>query len=292
MIVITTPTGQIGRYVVDELLAKGEALRLVVRDASSLPDDIRARVEVVEGSHADADVAMRAFDGADTVFYVVPPAPQAASVRGHYLAFAEAAAPAIIARGVKRVVAVSTLGLGYAKEAGHLSAALEAEPVITATGVDYRSLGMVYFMENMLNQVGAIKGRGMFFLPNAADTELLTIATSDIGRVAADLLADASWTGQETLPVVGPDRLTPTQMATVISEVLDRPVQFQEVSTDAYKATLLQYGMSEAWVQGLADMATAQNDGIYEVPTRDLSNVTPTSFRAWCEKVLKPAVLA
>jgi uncharacterized protein YbjT (DUF2867 family) len=35
MIVVTTPTGKIGRHVVRHLLASGEALRLIVRDAAS-----------------------------------------------------------------------------------------------------------------------------------------------------------------------------------------------------------------------------------------------------------------
>ena len=46
MIVITTPTGQIGRQVLSNLLDSGEELRVIARDRSKLPagirDDIRA----------------------------------------------------------------------------------------------------------------------------------------------------------------------------------------------------------------------------------------------------------
>jgi hypothetical protein len=38
---------------------------------------------------------------------------------------------------------------------------------------------------------------------------------------AAGLLTDRAWEGQENLPVFGPDHLTPTQMAEVISDALD-----------------------------------------------------------------------
>ena len=51
MIVVTAPTGNIGRRVMDELLAAGASLRLVLRDATKLSDTVRSRVEVVEGSH-------------------------------------------------------------------------------------------------------------------------------------------------------------------------------------------------------------------------------------------------
>ena len=59
MIVITSPTGQIGHRVVQHLLDAGEALRVVARDPRRLPQTVRDRVEVIEGSHGDAAVVDR-----------------------------------------------------------------------------------------------------------------------------------------------------------------------------------------------------------------------------------------
>jgi nucleoside-diphosphate-sugar epimerase len=56
MIVITTPTGQIGSQVLENLLHTDEALRVIVRDAAHVSPDARERVEIVEGSHGDATV--------------------------------------------------------------------------------------------------------------------------------------------------------------------------------------------------------------------------------------------
>ena len=50
MIVVTTPTGNIGSLVVKDLLSAGEAVRVIVRDQAKLSTEIRGRVEVVEGS--------------------------------------------------------------------------------------------------------------------------------------------------------------------------------------------------------------------------------------------------
>jgi uncharacterized protein YbjT (DUF2867 family) len=70
MIVITTPTGLIGRQVLDNVLEGGdEPVRAIVRDPTKLPSHVRERVEVVEGSHGDRDVVDRAFGGADSVFW-------------------------------------------------------------------------------------------------------------------------------------------------------------------------------------------------------------------------------
>jgi hypothetical protein len=81
-------------------------------------------------------------------------------------------------------------------------------------------------------------------------------------------------------------------MAQIMSEVLQRPVRFQQVAGETYKATLMQHGMSEAWAQGIIDMAAAVDQGIYNAEPRTPESTTPTSFRQWCDEVLKPAVLA
>lgn len=290
MIVVTTPTGQVGSEVVNTLLDAGTQVRVIVRDPGRIDPLVRDKVEVVEGSHGDPDVTGKAFAGADAVFHVVPPDPRADSVSELYLTFATSVAQAVTSQGVERLVAVTTMGKGYPKQAGNLSAALDAEGVLENTGVSYRALRLPFFMENLLHQVDAIR-RGMFALPNTADRELLTVATSDIAAAAADLLLDDSWRGQDSLSLVSPDQLTPHDMADVMSQALERLVRFQQLDLEDYKATLVQYGSSQAWAQGLAAMAEAQNDGIYDIRPRDPRTVAPTGFRQWCDQVLKPAVL-
>ena len=49
---------------------------------------------------------------------------------------------------------------------------------------------------------------------------------------------------------------------------------------------------SEAMAQGIADMMVAKNEGLDNAEPRTPQSATPTSFRQWCEQVLKPAVLA
>ena len=292
MIVITTPTGRIGRQVLDNVLDGGdEQVRVIVRDPSRLPAQVRERVEVVQGSHSDVEVVTEAFAGADGVFWVVPPDPRTEDIFDHYLGFTRPACETIKSQGVGRVVGVTSLGRGFEKHAGLLTPAFAMDDLIESTGANYRALRMPFFMENLLNQVEAIKGQGMFFMANSADRPLATVATPDIASVAAGLLLDDSWSGQEGIPVLGPDDLSPEDMAQIMSEALGRPVRFQQVPAADYKTTMMEYGMSEAWAQGLVDMAAAQDEGIYDAEQR-AARRSHTSFRQWCEEVLRPAVLA
>ncbi|MGW3146959.1 NAD(P)H-binding protein [Streptomyces sp. NPDC001177] len=296
MIVVTTPTGQIGRQVLDRLLdAPGgtAGIRVIARDPARLSARVRERVEVVQGSHSDPAVLKAACADADRLFWLVPPTPSADSVEGHFRQFTEPLREVIGRQGVERVVSVSTLGRGVAKNAGQISASLAMDDAITATGVHYRALCAPFLMENLLGQAESIRDAGVFFLALAEDRVLRTCATRDVGATAARLLLDGSWTGQDDVPLVGPDDLSPEGMARVVSEVLDRPVRLQPTTSADYRATSLRLGASEAWAQGLADMTDALNDqGFYGAVEPTTPEHAPTGFRQWCEAVLRPAVLA
>jgi hypothetical protein len=82
-------------------------------------------------------------------------------------------------------------------------------------------------------------------------------------------------------------------MAAVMSEVLGTPVRYERLALEDHAAQLAGYGMGEAFVQGMVDMKRAKDEGGLDagVPrTADTAN--PTTFREWCEDVLKPAVEA
>ncbi|MGW2049869.1 NmrA family NAD(P)-binding protein [Streptomyces sp. NPDC001858] len=289
MIVITTPTGDIGRQVVDRILDSGQAVRVIARDPSCLSAHVRAHAEVVQGSHSDADTITKALEGADRMFWLVPPAGfrDADSAKRYYLEFTGSACSEAASRGV-RMVGVTSLGHGYQGEAGLLSAALAMDELIEDTGADYRALALPFFMENLLRHAPAMARQGTFSMANAADRPLPTVATRDVAAAAAALLLDTSWHGQARIPLVSPDNLTPEAMAEVISNTLGRTVHYRQVPLADFQATLVQRGASPALAQDMADMVNAQNNGIYDAELRNPSPAA-TGFRQWCQDSLKPA---
>jgi uncharacterized protein YbjT (DUF2867 family) len=293
MIVITGPTGQIGHQVLENVLGSGEPIRVIARHPSRLPAHVRARVEVVPGSHGDVDVVNEAFAGADAVFWLVPPDPRADSADGAYLDFTRPACDAFKRHEVDRVVGVSALGRGtpWAANAGLVTASLKMDDLIASTGVSYRALTMPSFMDNLLRQVEPIRNQGIFSLPISGDLKQPSCATRDIATTAARLLLDQSWSGGSSVPVLGPEDLSYNDMAQTMSDVLGRPVRFQQIPAEAFRARLLQRGMSEAMAQAYLDMWVAYDHGLDTAEQRTPQSTTPTTFRQWCEEVLKPAVL-
>ena len=294
MIVITAPTSSIGSQVLANILDKSKSIRVIARDPSHLSPPMRQSVEVVQGSHSDFDVVNKAFTGADAVFWLVPPAPDAKSVEAAYVGFTRPACTAFKSQGVKRVVGISALGRGtpVAKNAGLVTASLAMDDLIASTGVSYRALTNPSFMDNLLRQVAPIKTQGVFFSPIAGDRKLPACATRDIAAAATKLLLDHSWSGHGSVAVLGPEDLSFNDMARIMSDVLGKPIRYQQIPFDAYKARFIGFGMSEAMAQGMIDMAAAKNNGLDNAVPRTSENTTPTSFRQWCEEVLKPAVLS
>jgi len=222
LIVVTTPRGNIGRQLLEQLLQSGARIRVIDRDPSRLPKHVLERVDVVQGSHGEASAVNHAFEGAQTVFWVCPPDPGADSVEKAYLEFTRPASEAIRSRGVARVVTVSAIGRGseLAKRAGHVTASLAMDDVLAATGAHFRALAMPSFMDNLLRQVAPIGTQGVFFSPISGDLKLPTCAARDIAAVATDLLLDRSWTGTGSVAVLGPEDLSFNDMARIMSEVL------------------------------------------------------------------------
>jgi uncharacterized protein YbjT (DUF2867 family) len=292
MIVVTTPTGQIGSQVVQNLLAANEAVRVIVRDPTTLSPEVLGKVDAVQGSSDDENILTRAFEDAEAVFWVVPPSFSTNDVKEYYLQFTRPACRAIRKQGVKRIVAVSALGRGSHLDGGVVTDSFAKDEEIERTGVDFRALWCPGFMENMLRQVDALKHQGLFFLPSRPDVKAPYVATRDIAVVGSQLLLDRTWAEQGGVAVLGPEDLSITDMATIMSEVLGKPIRYQAVPPAAYKAQMMQYGASEAFAQRLIDMHTAKDNGLDCAEPRTPENSTPTTFRQWCEEVLKPAILS
>lgn len=294
MILITAPTSTNGRALVDHLLDQGASLRLLTRDPAGLAPEVRERTEVQAGSHGDAAAIEPACEGVEAVFWLTPALDDAPTADASFAEFVRPACGAFARHGVERVVGISALGRGtpLASRAGLVTASLAMDDAIAGSGVACRAVTCPSFMHNLLNHVGAIKEKGAFFMTIDPELKAPTVATVDIAATAARLLLDDSWEGFGEVPCLGPEDLSPTEMAGVISEVLGREIDYVQIPGAAMKERLLGFGFSEAMAQGMVEMFEAKNEGLDNAEPRTAESTTPTTFRQWCEDVLAPAVAA
>lgn len=291
MIVVTAPTGRIGSKLVPLLLDSGEPLRIIARDPAKLSAAAREGAEIVTGSHRDREVVDRAFDGADSVFWLMPASPTAASPYEAYVTASIPAADAVVRHGVQRVVTISALGRGTGIYAGHISASWAMDDLFRSTGTHVRALTMPSFMDNFIRQAPSI-ARGVVTWSLPAELAMPWAATTDIAAVAARLLRDHEWVGQDSVGVLGPEDLSLNDIASILSDVLGTPVRYELSDRAATKRYLVENGFSEAMAQGLIDMEIAGERGINNAIERTAENTTPTSFRTFAEEAIVPAVRA
>jgi uncharacterized protein YbjT (DUF2867 family) len=296
MIVITTPTGNIGHQVLNHVLASDQPVRVIARDPAKLPAEVRDHVEVIQGSHEDPQVVTHAFKGAEALFWLLPADRHAASADEAFVGSTRPAAEAIRSHGIERVVDVSALGRGtaYASRAGYVTASLAMDDLIAGTGAAFRALTAPSFIDNLLRQSRAIKEHGTFFGTLSADRALPVVATRDIAAIAARLLLDGMWTGQEEVPLLGPEDLSHNDMAAIAADVLGTPVRYQQIPLQAFRDQFTGSGGSEAMAQAMLDMMIANDNGLDQGVARTPQHAidTPTTFRQWCEDTFKPAVQA
>src|SRR5262245_17980376 len=149
---------------------------------------------------------------------------------------------------------------------------------------------MPSFMDNLLRQVESIKSQGLFFLPTSEGRRpSVAPATSPPSRPSCWSMTPGAATA--TRAVLGPEDVSYDDSARIMSEVLGTSVRLQPISGEAFKARLIERGMSEAMAQGNLDTWLAKERGLDNAEPRTPESTTATGFRDWRDDLLKPAIL-
>jgi uncharacterized protein YbjT (DUF2867 family) len=242
MFVITGITGQVGGVVARRLLAAEEDVRAVVRNADKGEAWAQQGCEVALSEMDDADALARAFAGAKGVFILLPPHfdpsagfPESRRIIAALRAALESARP-------EKVVCLSTIG-AQAAQTNLLQQLQIMEQELGSLPMPVAFLRAGWFIENSAWDVEPARTTGVipsFLQP--LDKPVPMVATSDIGRVAADLLRE-EWQGRRVVELEGPWRVSPNDVATAFTHLLGRPVRMEPVPRDTWETLFLSQGM-------------------------------------------------
>ncbi len=284
-ILVTTPTGKIGHRVLRELLAPEFCVRVVVRDPSRLPEEIREQVEVICGSTDDAPTLCRALDSVEALFWCVPTESlQETNVEQHYERFACAGWQAIREVGTPRVVTISAGGKGLARNAGPISGLHAMEEILNETGAALRHLRCGLFMENFLSQARSIQTQGVLSYPMPGHIPIPMTAVSDVVDVALRWLVRGNWKGIEGVAVHGPEDLSFAEAAAILGRVLERPVRYERSLGQDYIRKLASLGASAPYAHSRVNMFAELARGVTRAEPRTLESTTPTNLAEWCAR--------
>ncbi|MBC7842423.1 MAG: NmrA family NAD(P)-binding protein [Gemmatimonadaceae bacterium] len=295
-ILVTTPTGKIGSRILSNLLDSTHDLTVLARDPAKLTDAVRRRSSVVTGNLEDEKAVRLAVTGVDTAFLLVPPPGVTVTHwRAWIAAIGTTFAAAATSAGVSRIVLLSSTGAQH-DDVGPVSGLGDVERLLSAAFANVTIVRAGYFMENLFGSLPTIASQGAFYGVSAPDTPYATVATSDIGDVAARWLADSTWTGHHIVGAHGPTALSPNETASVLSDVLGRPVQYVQIPAPALRDALLGAGLPALVANGYEDlfggMARHLDAGDFSEEPFGAAHAGPTALRTFAERALRPALHA
>ncbi len=260
MYVVAGVTGNTGAVVASTLLAHGEAVRVIVRQAGQ-GEVWKARgAEVAVLELSDAGALTTALRGATAAYLLVPPIYGAEDMPAAQRPIVDALAQATRDSDVGHVVLLSSLGAEHAAGTGPIRTLHNTEELLKATGKAVTFLRAAYFFENWAPVLGEAKANGTLMTFLAPQQPVQMIASRDIGRLAADLMVAPSQ-GVRVVELLGPQPYTPEQVAAELSTLFGRPVTSMSGPLDYVVPTLTGLGFTAGVAALFHEMLGAINDG-------------------------------
>jgi len=292
MYVVLGASGHTGHIVANQLLAGGQKVRVVGRNAAHLQPLAAKGAETFIADVTDAATLAQAFRQADSAYVMIPPNTTSNDPLDYSNRVGDAIAAAVQNAGTKNVVALSSIGADKASGTGPVVGLHNLEQKLNQiNGANVLHLRAGYFMENALPQVNAVRQMGAVATPLRADLKLAMIATRDIGAAAAEALLRPSVRGKQTRELLGQRDLTYSEVSTIIGQAIGKPdLKYVQVPDDQFRGVLLQMGMSEQFAKLLVEMTGALNAGYMRaLEPRSPQNTTPTSFETFVAESFVPA---
>lgn len=294
MIVVTCATGRTGRRVTELLLAKGEKVRVVGRDTIKLAPLVQLGAEPFVGNVEDVDSMTRGFDGASSVYLVLPEDMSQQDLRAHQERVSDSYAAAVSKAHVQFVVNVSSIGAQHATNTGPIVGLHNQQQKLDqVAGLNVLHLRAAYFMENLFMSVAPLRAMGMLPGGLRADARMPWIATQDIGACAATRLAARDFSGSSIQELHGQRDISMKEAASVVGNSIGKPnLEYVQMPSTMLEPALLQMGLPKKTAELIIEMWHGANAGLI-VPQekRSALNTTPTTLEWFVERVFAPAYL-
>jgi NAD(P)H dehydrogenase (quinone) len=263
MIVVTGATGHLGKLVVEGLLEKLPADRIVaaVRSPEKAAALAERGVEVRRADYADAESLVTAFKGADKVLLV------SSSEVGRRVAQHQAVIEAAEQAGVGHLVYTSapqatTSALVLAPE--HKA----TEELIQASGLTATILRNNWYHENYTDTIKQAVATGSF-AGSAGDGRVASAARADYAAAAVAVLTGEGHEGK-IYELAGDTAWSNADLAAELSRATGREITYVDLPSDEHAKLLTQAGLPEPVVGLLVALDSNTKDGLLAETTPDL----------------------
>lgn len=262
MYVIAGVSGNTGSAAAETLLAAGQPVRVIVRDAAK-GEPWKARgAEVAVASLDDRAALAGALAGAKGAYLLMPPSGWGdTDIAPDRKAYAAALVGAVADARPGHVVLLSSIGANHPSGTGPIQYIHPIEKGLRELSVPSTFLRAAFFIENWAGMAQGAIDSGTLYYGMQSDTKLPQVATPDIGRTAARLLLDGPPAGVRIVQLAGPEDLTVQETAAVLGKIAGKPVQAVTVPPEATIGAFVGMGASRAIGEMYAELTVAFNEG-------------------------------
>lgn len=271
---VTGATGNIGQYVVSELINLNKEVRAGVHNLERASETFKAaNVSLIKFDFLDSSTYENALDGVEGIFLMRPPS--LANPERDMLPFLQVAKK----KGVKKIVFISLLGVEKNPVVPHR----KIEKMLWELGVPYCFLRPSFFMQNLnTNHREEIKQRNELFIP-AGKSKTSFIDTRDIGRVAAITLINEKY-NYKAFTLTGNVAINYYEVADIMTEVLGRKILYKNPGLLRFRKERISRGTPKAFATVMMFLYLMTKLGTAKEITHDLEKLLgrePISFKQY-----------
>lgn len=265
-LLVTGASGQLGRLVVEALLARHPAASIVaaVRDPASVADFAARGVQVREADYTRPATLAAAFRGVDRVLLV------SSNAIGQRTAQHKAVIEAAAAAGVG-LLAYTSLLHADASPLGLAADHRETEALLRTSGIPFVLLRNGWYTENHTASLPAALAHGAV-LGSAGEGRFSTASRADYAEAAAAVLLAEDPAGQ-VLELAGDASYTLAELAAEYARQSGKAVVYRDLPQAEFARALAGAGLPGPFAELLADSdAGAARGGLFD-ESRTLSRL-------------------
>ncbi len=281
MYVIMGATGNIGSRISSELLAQGKKVRCIGRSEEKLKPFVEKGAETAIGDVGDAEFLKKATEGAEALFFMIPPNFQIENLRKYQNMIIDNGINAVKENKIKYVVTLSSQGAHLKEGNGVVGALTIMENKFNQLdGLNVLHLRPAFFMENFFNNIELIKSQGINGSSINSDLKYSMIATQDIAKAGAKTLQDLNFKGKSKLDLLGERDLSMKEATAILGKAIGKPdLPYVQLSGEDMMGAMTGMGLPKDTAGSLAELYDRVNDGtLFNDAIRSVDNTTETSL--------------
>lgn len=275
MILVTAATGHIGPHLVQDLVARGEGVRAMTRDAAkagAIP--ALAGAEIAVADFRDPDALDAALDGVHRVYWTTESHPEQLEHHAIFIA-------ALKRSNVELVVKNSVIAAEYAPTCAFCRWNREGEILLMGTDLPWAIVRPHQFIDNYRRNAPEIAQGRMYGA--RGDGRAAMIDVRDVSAAAAAIVTGQGreWT---THYLSGPEAFTADEAAAAFTEILGWEVRAVDLGSEGYWRILRAKGLDRWFATALIGIEELWRDGYGDVVStavEDLTGRPARTLRDW-----------